>query len=317
MALFTENADVSVRPAIRGDEQAIARIQLGAWRVSHADVLAGALDLLDEPAVEAQWATAVSTPPGAGFRVLVACEGATVVGVVSLAPVPAPEGRPFDAPGGVILTLEVEPSQQRGGHGSRLLAAAVDTLREDGADQVHTWVLDGDSARAQFLASSGLGPDEVSRSLPRGPCPMARRASSPSTAGLPRSRPSACATGRRRAATRGALPSPRRVVGERQVVPGAPVVGFGLGQLVVGPNASRATARSIRPPGERGKVVDRQLVSGRQRVGHALHVDRERPLPEHQPDHDQGSTQNAMPRTTPIGSPVPMSAVARAATSQT
>jgi predicted N-acetyltransferase YhbS len=171
MPLFTDNADVSVRPAVRGDEHAIARIQVAAWRLSHADVLAGALDLLDVAAIESQWSAAVTTPPGEGFRVLVACEGATVVGVVSLAPVPAPEGRPFDAPGGVILTLEVEPSQQRGGHGSRLLAAAVDTLREDGADQVHTWVLDGDSARAQFLASAGLGPDDVTRELASGTLP--------------------------------------------------------------------------------------------------------------------------------------------------
>ena len=96
---------------------------------------------------------------------LVACDGPTVVGSCRWHRSPLPEDRPFDAPGGVILTLEVEPSQQRGGHGSRLLAAAVDTLREDGADQVHTWVLDGDSARAQFLASSGLGPDDVAREL--------------------------------------------------------------------------------------------------------------------------------------------------------
>ena len=171
MALFTENADVSVRPAIRGDEHAIAHLQLGAWRVSHADVLAGALDLLDEPAIEAQWAAAVSTPPGADSGCSSRARGRRSSGSSPLAPVPAPEGRPFDAPGGVILTLEVEPSQQRGGHGSRLLAAAVDTLREDGADQVHTWVLDGDSARAQFLASSGLGPDEVSRELASGTLP--------------------------------------------------------------------------------------------------------------------------------------------------
>ena len=128
----------------------------------------GALDLLDERAIEAQWAAAVVAPPGAGFRVLVACDGPTVVGVVSVAPVPAPEDRPFDAPGGAILALEVEPARQRVGHGSRLLAAAVDTLREDGADQVHTWVLDGDEARARFLASAGLGPDDVARELDLG-----------------------------------------------------------------------------------------------------------------------------------------------------
>ncbi|MDQ0374349.1 GNAT family N-acetyltransferase [Cellulomonas humilata] len=172
MPLFTENADVSVRPAIRGDEHAIARIQVEAWQLSHVEVLGqGALDLLDASAIEAQWASAVSSPPGAGYRVLVACDGPTVVGVVSVAPVPTPESRPFDAPGGAILALEVEPAHQRVGHGSRLLAAAVDTLREDGADQVHTWVLDGDDARAQFLSSAGLGPDDVVRELVSGRMP--------------------------------------------------------------------------------------------------------------------------------------------------
>ena len=172
MPLFSENADVSVRPAIRGDEHAIARIQVAAWQVSHVDVLGqGALDLLDAAAIEAQWASAVSAPPGAGYRVLVACDGPTVVGVVSVAPVPTSEDRPFDAPGGAILALEVEPTRWCVGHGSRLLAAAVDTLREDGADQVHTWVLDGDNARAQFLSSAGLGPDDVVRELVSGRMP--------------------------------------------------------------------------------------------------------------------------------------------------
>ena len=171
MPLFTDTADVSVRPAVRGDEHAIARLQVEAWQVSHAEVLGqGVLDLLDAAAIEAQWASAVVAPPS-GFRVLVACDGPTVVGVVSVAPVPAPEGRPFDAPGGAILALEVEPAHQRVGHGSRLLAAAVDTLREDGADQVHTWVLDGDDARAQFLSSAGLGPDDVVRELVSGRLP--------------------------------------------------------------------------------------------------------------------------------------------------
>ena len=172
MPLFTDNADVSVRPAVRGDEHAIARVQVEAWRVAHAEVLGqGALDLLDEQAIEEQWAAAVVAPPGSGYRVLVACDGPTVVGVVSVAPVPAPEGRPFDAPGGAILALEVEPARQRVGHGSRLLAAAVDMLREDGADQVHTWVLDGDEARARFLRVGRPGSRRRARELVSGRMP--------------------------------------------------------------------------------------------------------------------------------------------------
>ena len=143
-------------------------MQLASWRAAHAQVLAGALERLDEDAMAAQWASAIGTPPGRGYRVLVACQGATVVGLVSVAPVPAAEHTPLAAPGGVLLALEVDPAHQRGGHGSRLLAAAVDLLREDGADQVHTWVLDGDDARARFLSGAGLGPDEAVRELATG-----------------------------------------------------------------------------------------------------------------------------------------------------
>jgi GNAT superfamily N-acetyltransferase len=168
MPLFTDHADVSVRPAVPGDETPIARVQLAAWRDEHADVLGtDVLDLLDEQAVVDQWASAINAAP-ADHRVLVACDGATVVGFTAIAPVPSPDDA---APGGVILALEVLPQAQRGGHGSRLLAAAVDLLREQGADQVHTWVLDGDDARAQFLRGAGLGPDETTRELASGAQP--------------------------------------------------------------------------------------------------------------------------------------------------
>ncbi len=168
MTLFRETSDVSVRPAVPGDEAAIVAIQVEAWRRSHGDVLGGALDALDHDAMRSQWATAVSTPP-AGHRVLVACEGATVVGFASIAPVPAAD--PATPPGGLLLALEVDPAHQRGGHGSRLLAACVDLLREDGADQLQTWVLDGDAARAQFLSGAGLGPDDTVRELASGTLP--------------------------------------------------------------------------------------------------------------------------------------------------
>jgi ribosomal protein S18 acetylase RimI-like enzyme len=169
MALFTEQADVSVRPAVPGDELAIAAVQLSAWRAAHAATLGpDVLDQLDGAAFAERWATAITAPPGPGHRVLVACDGPDVVGFTAVAPVPAPEGSPLDAPGGEILSLEVAPGSQRVGHGSRLLAAAVDLLREDGAAHVRTWVLDGDTARAQFLASAGLGADDAVRALATG-----------------------------------------------------------------------------------------------------------------------------------------------------
>jgi GNAT superfamily N-acetyltransferase len=157
MALFRETADVSVRPATAEDDAPIARVQLRAWHASHADVLGSAtLEGLDVAAVRQRWAAAIASPPSARHRVLVACDGARVVGVAASAPVEA---------GVEVLALEVDPDHQRGGHGSRLLAACVDLARADGATHLQTWVLQGDAAREQFLASAGLGPDGARREL--------------------------------------------------------------------------------------------------------------------------------------------------------
>ena len=157
MALFREQADVSVRPATPEDEAAIARVQLRAWRASHGAVLgADVLEQLDVQAVRAQWERAITAPPSASHRVLVACDGPRVVGFAASAPVEQ---------GIEVVALEVDPDHQRGGHGSRLLTACVDLAREQGAVHLQTWVLDDDAAREQFLAAAGLGPDGTRREL--------------------------------------------------------------------------------------------------------------------------------------------------------
>ncbi|MHA7134994.1 GNAT family N-acetyltransferase [Oerskovia turbata] len=156
MALFSESADVSVRPAIPGDEVAVTAIQVESWRVAHAEVLGeDVLAALDVPRMQEQWEGAVSSPPGPGFAVLVALAADKVVGFAAVAP-------------GQLVALEVLPTHQRGGHGSRLLSAAVDRLRQDGAEEIVTWVLDGDTAREQFLGGAGLGPDHRARTLATG-----------------------------------------------------------------------------------------------------------------------------------------------------
>ena len=160
MALFREQADVSVRPATREDAPLVARIQLTTWRDTHAKTLAGALAELDEAAFEPGWTEAITAPPSRGHRVLVACEGARVVGFVAV--------RPAGEDTGEIVALEVLPAEQRSGHGSRLLAAAVDTMRQDGALAMTAWVLDGDEAREQFYSGAGLGPDGRVRELAAG-----------------------------------------------------------------------------------------------------------------------------------------------------
>ena len=167
MTLFSEPADVSVRPAVLEDAPVIAAIQLAAWRATHSERLGEALSRLDEAALVPGWTQAVAQPPGPDHRVLVACAGDRVVGFAAVRPVG--EGT------GEVLALEVHPVERRSGHGSRLLAACVDLLRQDGARQLVTWVLDGDEARVRFLSGAGLGPDGRVRELDAGGEPVRER----------------------------------------------------------------------------------------------------------------------------------------------
>ena len=157
MALFRENADLSVRPATPEDDAPITRVQLRAWRSGYADVLGAAtVDSVDVAAVRSSWAAAIATPPSPGHRVLVACDGPRVVGVAASIPVDD---------GIEVITMEVDPDHRRTGHGSRLLTACVDLGREDGAAHVRTWVVAEDEVRRRFLAGAGLGPDGAAREL--------------------------------------------------------------------------------------------------------------------------------------------------------
>lgn len=143
-------ADVSARPAIAGDHEAVAQIQLAAWRdLLGDDAVAG----LPADEIAASWQAAIEQPPSRAHRVFVATDGPHVVGFAAL------------APAGEIISLDVAPEYRRLGHGSRLLAACVDTLRIAGATQVRAWSVRGDDARDAFLRGAGFAEGGVARTL--------------------------------------------------------------------------------------------------------------------------------------------------------
>ena len=155
-----------VRPARAADADAIAEVQVRAWLSAHAASLAGVPEPLETPRLAARWRDSVHRPPSPDHRVLVATEAGAVVGVAALAPPTTADGP------GEILALEVDPARARRGHGSRLLAACTDALRETGATAVRTWVLEDDGARAGFLRGAGLAPDGQVRHLDVGGRPV-------------------------------------------------------------------------------------------------------------------------------------------------
>ncbi|MEE6296469.1 GNAT family N-acetyltransferase [Georgenia wangjunii] len=167
-------ADVSVRPAIPEDAPLIGALQARSWRAALADLLpAESLAALDADAFTASWHAAITAPPSPEHRVLTACAGAEVVGFVAFAPAAVDEAAVDEAAPGAtragagaeILSLEVDVDHTREGHGSRLLAACADTVRDGGGTKIQTWARDGDEARTRFLSSAGFAPAGVRRTL--------------------------------------------------------------------------------------------------------------------------------------------------------
>lgn len=171
-------ADVGVRAARVADVAAVTDVQVRAWRIGYAGVVpTPALSAMvgDEAAQvwRERWTEAITAPPTPRHRLLVAVEHDKVVGLSAHAPAGEPDRDP--ATTSELLTLLVDPEHGRAGHGSRLLAATVDLLREDGVAELLTWVFEADTALRGFLEPAGWAPDGARKVLDLGePVPMVR-----------------------------------------------------------------------------------------------------------------------------------------------
>lgn len=162
-----------VRPARAPEAGEIARIQLATWRTTCRRILpARALDRLDEGWMAGRWRDAIEAPPTTRHRVLVAVEQADqayLTGFAAIGPADeaagAPDEPPLDTGVASVTDLVVEPRWGRRGHGSRLLAAAVDLWRSDGFTAAVAWAYQRDVAMQRFLAAAGWAPDGVARAL--------------------------------------------------------------------------------------------------------------------------------------------------------
>ncbi len=157
-------ADVSVRVAWASDAGAIAAVQVNAWQQAYTGLLP--VDLLSSlPAAEMaeQWKLSIERPGEARQRVLVALERAAVRGFAAIAPATDDDASP--ATDAELVEFVVDPSASGAGHGSRLLHAAVDTMRSDGFRRATLWVNAPDDALRSFLAAQGWDADGAYREL--------------------------------------------------------------------------------------------------------------------------------------------------------
>jgi GNAT superfamily N-acetyltransferase len=154
-------ADASVRLARESDAPAVGLVQATVWRQAYADVVPADVLATFEPAAFAKaWRSSLANPPEGVHRLLAACAGEQVVGFAAVGPSQDPDASPLT---GELTAIGVHPQARRAGHGSRLLNAAVDTLRGAGADSLHTWLLATDEDTRAFFARAGLSPDGAFR----------------------------------------------------------------------------------------------------------------------------------------------------------
>jgi ribosomal protein S18 acetylase RimI-like enzyme len=168
-----------VRPARPDDVGEIARIQLTTWRVAYRRLMPRhVLEQLDENWIAQQWERSITDPPTPTHRVLVAVEEATdqstqayVVGFAASGPpdeaalAPDEDHTALGDSVVAVTDLLVEPRWGRRGHGSRLLAACVDSWRNDAFTTAVAWTFVDDAVTSRFLASTGWAKDGASRAL--------------------------------------------------------------------------------------------------------------------------------------------------------
>jgi GNAT superfamily N-acetyltransferase len=153
--------DASVRAARPTDAPAVGVVQAAVWTDAYAGrVPAEVSAQFEANAFARAWRASLEAPPPGVHRLLVACLGAQVVGFAAVGPSQDADAGPEC---GEITALGVHPHARRQGHGSRLLNAATDLLREAGATEVSLWLLADDAAARSFVTASGFAPDGAFR----------------------------------------------------------------------------------------------------------------------------------------------------------
>lgn len=159
----------SVRLALASEARTIAAIQRRSW----SDRLPAAIAdrMLAESTLEEMaeiWAAAISRPPEARFRVLVAV-GTDQTGQSQLVgfatTIPSEDADAHPQADGAVGEFVIDRAAQRQGHGSRLLNAAVDTLRADGFTRASWWLDSTDDITRKFLTEAGWQPDGAHREI--------------------------------------------------------------------------------------------------------------------------------------------------------
>lgn len=166
----------SVRLAMPAEALQIVEIQRRAWAGDQLN--RRMLDAVDAEQMAEVWHQAITRPPLAHFRVLVAIQpfgaaepgdepGSTrqrtrVCGFAAIGPSDDPDA---DATDSLVAEFTVDPLLAGQGHEDRLMHAVVDTMQADGYERATWWVRSDDDALRAWLVDSGWAADGAHREV--------------------------------------------------------------------------------------------------------------------------------------------------------
>jgi ribosomal protein S18 acetylase RimI-like enzyme len=149
-----------IRAATPDDAASIAFVEVESWRTAYTHLMPAAyLDGLSVADKAASWRANLEKHGAKGRkRVLVASDGARVVGFVRVGP------QPDDSSLGLVYLLYLLPSHWRNGIGRRLMEAAEQELGRLGTTSAILWVLsENHGARLFYERLCWTATGEVSR----------------------------------------------------------------------------------------------------------------------------------------------------------
>lgn len=158
-----ESRPESVRLALPKEAAAIADLQHRSWQADFA-ATPGLLAGLEPHAMTEIWHQAITRPPVAACRVLVAVDADNhVAGFATTTPCDDPDAEA--GRDGAVGEFLIDETSRGRGHGSRLLNACVDTLRMDGFLRATWWIRSTDDDLRRFLTAAGWAPDGSHREI--------------------------------------------------------------------------------------------------------------------------------------------------------
>lgn len=156
---------MEIRRAQAADASGVANVHVRSWQAAYRGLLPDLyLDQLDVEARRVGWARTIAEADGSRTATLVATEAnGNVAGFAHVGPARDDDVDPLQV--GELAAIYLLPEVWGSGVGRRLIAAAVNVLRDAGFAEAILWVLEGNVRAQRFYEIGGWQPDGAAKEV--------------------------------------------------------------------------------------------------------------------------------------------------------